>query len=166
MPLLHVLPPETNEASERCTLSLASCNLAALFRRFGLLLLLALVPVVLALEFLDAAGGVHELHLAGEEWVARGTDFDGDVFLGAAGDELVAAAAGDGALFVFRVDVLLHGLARIPGILGREIQLYREVSHRSKARRPIAARGLAGCDRERDAPSRQSDPGRGRDLFV
>src|SRR5436309_14146381 len=50
---------------------------------------LALVPVVLALELLDPAGGVHELHLAGEEGVAGRADLDRDVLARAAGDELV-----------------------------------------------------------------------------
>src|SRR4051794_12118569 len=58
--------------------------------------LLAVAPVVLLLELLDAAGGVDELHLAGEERVARRADFDGNVLAGAARGELVAAAAGDG----------------------------------------------------------------------
>src|SRR5438270_5247759 len=53
-------------------------------RSFGsdLARLLAVGPVVLALELLDAAGRVHELHLAGEEGVTRRADFDGDVLLG------------------------------------------------------------------------------------
>src|SRR5437764_1864868 len=80
-----------------------------LFRRFGLLLLLALVPVVLLLELLDAAGGVHELHLTGEERVARRADFDGDVLLGAARGELVAAPAGDGRFHVLGVNAFFHG---------------------------------------------------------
>src|SRR5262245_40339278 len=44
-----------------------------------LALALALVPVVLLLELLDAAGGIDELHLAREERVAGGADFDRDV---------------------------------------------------------------------------------------
>src|SRR4051794_27071996 len=58
--------------------------------------LAALVPVVLALEFLHPAGGVHVLHLAGEEGVAGRADLDGYVLLGAARDELVAATARHG----------------------------------------------------------------------
>ena len=65
-------------------------------------------PVVLLLEFLDAAGGVDELHLAGEERMARRADFDRDILLGAARLKLVAAPAGDGALFVFGVNAFLH----------------------------------------------------------
>src|SRR5207245_2166394 len=83
-----------------------------LFRRFGgsgFAGLLALVPVVLLLELLNAAGGINELHLAGEEGVAGRADFDGDVLLGAARLELVAAAAGDGRVFVFGVNAGLHG---------------------------------------------------------
>src|SRR5262249_38104121 len=69
---------------------------------------LALVPVVLLLELLDAAGGVHELHLAGEEGVAGRADFHRDVLARAAGGELVAAAAGHGRLFVLGVNALFH----------------------------------------------------------
>src|SRR6266852_1752853 len=78
----------------------------------GLLGLLALVPVVLFLELLDAARGVNELHLAGEERMAHRTDFGVDVLLGAARGKLVAAAARDGRFFVFGVDVFFHGIAR------------------------------------------------------
>src|SRR5437588_8177436 len=86
-------------------------RLLLLFR--GLALgLFAIAPVVLLLELLDAAGRVDELHLAGEERVARRTDFDGDVLLGAARDELVAATARDGRLNVFGVDAGLHGNLR------------------------------------------------------
>src|SRR5262249_25995229 len=70
--------------------------------------LLALVPVVLALELLDAAGGVHELHLAGEERVADRADFDVDILACAAGHELVAATAGHGRFHVFRVNAFFH----------------------------------------------------------
>src|SRR6516165_9561303 len=71
--------------------------------------LLALVPVVLALELLDPAGGVDVLHLAREEGMASGTDFHGDILPGAARDELVAAAAGHRPLFVFRMNLVFHG---------------------------------------------------------
>src|SRR5579872_3674822 len=89
---------------------------APLLRRLGLggrlgTLFLALVPVVLALELLDPAGGVHVLHLAGEERVAGRADFDGDVLLRAARDELVAAAAGHGRLDVLGMNPGFHGNA-------------------------------------------------------
>src|ERR1700756_379259 len=80
-----------------------------LLRRLDGLALLALVPVVLALELLDAAGGVHVLHLAGEEGVAGRADFDGDVLLRAARGEAVAAAADDRRLDVFGMNAGLHG---------------------------------------------------------
>ena len=79
---------------------------------FGFAGLLAFVPVVLLLEFLDAARRVNELHLAGEERMARRADFDGDVLARAARGELVAAAAGDDDFFVFGVNVFFHGIAR------------------------------------------------------
>jgi hypothetical protein len=79
--------------------------------RFGFAGLLAIRPVVLALEFLDAARRIDELHLAGEERMARRANFGVDVLLGAARGELVATTAGDGGFFVFRVDVFFHGFA-------------------------------------------------------
>src|SRR5476651_1299425 len=78
----------------------------------GLAGFLALVPVVLLLELLDAARAIDELHLAGEERMARRANFGGDVLLGAARRELVAATAGDGGFFVFGMDVFFHGSAR------------------------------------------------------
>src|SRR5262249_28302760 len=89
-------------------------HLGALLRAFGLggllglAALLALVPVVLALALLHPAGGVDELHLAGEERVAGRADLDRDVLARAAGDELVAAAARHGRLFVLGVNAFLH----------------------------------------------------------
>src|SRR6185437_12821259 len=74
--------------------------------------LLAFVPVVFALELLDAAGRIQILHLAGEERMAGRADFDRDVFLGAAGDELVAAATGHGGFGVFGMDTRLHDVLR------------------------------------------------------
>src|SRR5262249_48770858 len=71
--------------------------------------LLAVAPVVLLLEPLHPAGGVHELHLAGEERVTGRADLDGDVLARAAGGELVATAAGHSGLDVFGVDVGFHG---------------------------------------------------------
>src|SRR5438876_10006481 len=71
-------------------------------------LLFALVPVVFTLELLDAAGGVHVLHLAREERMTGRADFDGDVLLGAARNELIAATAGHGGFFVFGVNTLFH----------------------------------------------------------
>ena len=75
-------------------------------RGFGFL---AAGPVVLLLELFDAARRVDELHLAGEERMARGADFDRNILLGAARHEAVAAAADDFALFVFRMDAFFHG---------------------------------------------------------
>src|SRR5262249_34147747 len=71
-------------------------------------LLLALVPVVLLLELLDAARRVDVLHLPGEERVARRADFHRDVLARAAGHELVAAAARDCRLDVLRMNPRFH----------------------------------------------------------
>src|SRR5947208_15799729 len=70
--------------------------------------LLAIGPVVLALELLDAAGRVDELHLAGEERMTRRADFDGDLLARAARRELVAATADDGCLVIFRMNARFH----------------------------------------------------------
>src|SRR5215471_12153722 len=75
----------------------------------GLAGLLALVPVVLLLELLHAAGGVEELHLAGEERMTGRADVHRDVLAGAAGGELVAARARDGGLLVLGMDAVFHG---------------------------------------------------------
>src|SRR5579884_1403072 len=77
-------------------------------RGLGLAGLLAVGPVVLALELLDAARGVDVLHLAGEERVAGRANFHRDVLPGAARRELVAAAADHGGLDVFRMNAFLH----------------------------------------------------------
>ena len=79
-----------------------------LFGGVGFACLLALVPVVFALELLDAAGRIDVLHLAGEERMAGRADFDRDVLFGAARDEFIAAATGDGGLDVFGMDAGLH----------------------------------------------------------
>jgi hypothetical protein len=71
--------------------------------------LFAFVPVVLLLEFFDTARGVHELHLAGEERMAHGADFDRNILLGRPRGELVATTAGNGSVFVFGVNVFFHG---------------------------------------------------------
>src|SRR5438309_213280 len=81
------------------------------FGGFGALLL-ALVPVVLALELFNAPGSVDVLHLAGKERVASRADFDRDVFARAACDKLVAATANDGRLNVFGVNAGFHGKPR------------------------------------------------------
>jgi hypothetical protein len=79
-------------------------NLGFLARRFPLV-----GPVlVLLLEFLHAAGRIHELHFAGEERVARRADFDVDVFLGAARLKLVATAADHVGFIILGVTVFFH----------------------------------------------------------
>src|SRR5450759_515722 len=64
---------------------------------------------VLAAETLDAAGGVHELLLAGKEGVAGGANFYADVALvGGTGDECVAAGAMHADLTVVGMDGCFH----------------------------------------------------------
>src|SRR5687767_14971924 len=59
-------------------------------------------------EAFDAAGGVDEFLLAGEEGVAGGADVDVDLGGGAAGLEGVAAGAVDGTGLVAGVDLGFH----------------------------------------------------------
>src|SRR5271156_3995025 len=76
----------------------------------------------LAAEALDAAGGVDQLLLAGEEGVAGGADFENDVALvRGAGGGAVAAGALDRDFVVLRMNSLFrHGdfpfLARISSV--------------------------------------------------
>src|SRR5271154_687698 len=78
----------------------------------------------LAAEALDAACGVDQLLLAGEEGVAGGADFENDVALvRGAGGEAVAAGALDRDFVVLRMNSLFrHGdfpfLARICSVSG------------------------------------------------
>src|SRR5258708_6402294 len=87
----NLRPIEKAKGSAR--LPFASHRGTELFDFFGRLghfdRLAAVGPVVLLGELFDAARGVHVLHLAGEERVAGGADFDRDVLLGAARGELV-----------------------------------------------------------------------------
>ena len=64
---------------------------------------------VLAAEALDAAGGVHELLLAGKEGMAGGADFHADVALvGGACDKSVAARAMHADLTVVGMNGCFH----------------------------------------------------------
>src|SRR5207253_9185573 len=64
---------------------------------------------VLAAEALDAAGGVHELLLAGKERMASGTDFHADVALvGGPGDKCVTAGAMHANFVVAGMDGCFH----------------------------------------------------------
>jgi len=83
-------------------------------RLLGFALLLS--PAVLALELLDPSGGVHKLHLPGEERVTGRTDFDVDLGTGAAGCEGVPATAHHRRLPVIGMNVFLHVQPpRLPG---------------------------------------------------
>lgn len=64
---------------------------------------------VFAAETLDAAGGVHKFLLAGEKWMARGTDFHADVALmGRAGNKGVPAGAMDANFVIVRMNSCFH----------------------------------------------------------
>jgi hypothetical protein len=74
------------------------------------LLLLAVIGFFVPFaEALDASGGIDDLLLPREERVAVGADFDVEFFLGRTGLDHVAAKAGDGAVHVFGMYILLHG---------------------------------------------------------
>ncbi len=61
------------------------------------------------LEFVDAAGGVDQLLLAGVEWVAVGADFNGNILYGRVSRKGgVAAVAVNGCLEDLRVDSGFH----------------------------------------------------------
>src|SRR5450755_3902435 len=64
---------------------------------------------VLATEALDAASGIHELLLAGEEGVAGGADVYADVaFMGGPGDKRIAASAVHTDFRVIGMDRCFH----------------------------------------------------------
>ena len=60
------------------------------------------------LEFVHAAGGVHELLLAGVERVAHVANAHDDHGLGGAGLDLIAAGATDFRVHIFRMNGRLH----------------------------------------------------------
>jgi hypothetical protein len=80
--------------------------LFVLGRRF--FVFLAITPVVLALEAFYPTGGVHVLHLAGEEGVTGGADFHMDLPFGAAGLEGIATAARHRSFYIFGMDIWFH----------------------------------------------------------
>jgi hypothetical protein len=65
---------------------------------------------VLAAEALDAAGGIHQLLLSGEEWMAVGADFNADVaFIGRAGCKGVTARTVHTYFVIIRMNSCFHG---------------------------------------------------------
>jgi len=65
------------------------------------------------LELVHAAGGVHELLLAGIERVAHVADADDDGLLGGTGLNHVATGATDLGVHIFRMNVRLHKIGRL-----------------------------------------------------
>ena len=59
-------------------------------------------------EAINTSTGVNQLLLAGIERVALGADLNGDVLLGGAGLDDVAAGASDGGLLVIGMDSFFH----------------------------------------------------------
>jgi hypothetical protein len=65
---------------------------------------------VLAAEALDAAGGIHQLLLSGEEWMAVGADFNADVALmGRTGCKGVTARTVHTYFVIIRMNGCFHG---------------------------------------------------------
>jgi hypothetical protein len=67
-----------------------------------------LFNIVFLPEPFDAAGGVDEFLLAGEEGVAGGTNFYLDVLERGTGFNYIPAGAGNGGRLVFGVYLLFH----------------------------------------------------------
>src|SRR5690349_11862756 len=86
------------------------------------------LPRVLLAELLDAAGGVHELLLAGVERVALRAHFNLELVASkrGAGVPLVAAAAGDGDGAVFGVNLRFH-VASVPMGSDRKARIIRNL---------------------------------------
>ena len=67
-----------------------------------------LLDAVLLVELINTAAGVDQLLLAGVEGVALRADLDGDVLLGGAGLDDLAAGAADGRALVIGMDSFFH----------------------------------------------------------
>jgi len=103
-------PRDCDRRGRECGNRQSKSKIANLLGSCGGTLLLALVPVVFALELFNAASGVDVLHFAGKEGMAGGTDFDRNVFARAARHEFVATATGYGSFHVFGVNAGFHGI--------------------------------------------------------
>ena len=66
-----------------------------------------LASVETLVEALDASAGIDQLLLAREERVALRADFNLDILFGRQNLDHVAAVAGDGGLFAYRMDAFL-----------------------------------------------------------
>lgn len=73
---------------------------------------LAIRPLELLVELVDAAGRIHELHGTGEERVALRADFDRDLGLGASCRKAITTAASYLAFLVLRMNCVFHGTCR------------------------------------------------------
>ena len=61
-----------------------------------------------AVEAVNAPAGIDQLLPAGEERVALRADFNADILLGGAGMDHLAAGAGDGRIFISRMNTVFH----------------------------------------------------------
>jgi hypothetical protein len=73
-----------------------------------LLLLVVLGAGITLAEALDATGSINNLLLSREEGMAVGADFDVELVFGRPGIDHIAAQAGDRAVDVIRMNVVLH----------------------------------------------------------
>src|SRR2546430_5571718 len=86
-----------------------STRSATLFLRSALRSHRRLLPLRVALlEAVDAAGGVDQLLLAGEEGVALRADLEAQLLAGGAGGPGLAAGAVDRNVLIFRMNLWLH----------------------------------------------------------
>src|SRR5208283_5400460 len=108
---------------------------------------------VFFLEAVDAAFGIDQLLLAGEERMAAGADFHADIALmRGARLELVAAGANHIHFFVSRVDSRFHGVART--FLGK-FNITTRAQRRKKEREEKTRKGKA----KKPRPSAQGSSG-------
>ena len=66
------------------------------------------LTAVFLVEALNAAGAVNQLLLAGVEGVAFGADINGEIALGGAGLDDIAASAFNGTNWIIRMSIFFH----------------------------------------------------------
>jgi hypothetical protein len=89
----------------------APSRIGGLLLADGLNLIFAANGFVFLLEAVNATGGIDQLLLTGEEWVAAGADFHADVaFVRGTRLEVVAAGADDADFVVSGVNSSLHDI--------------------------------------------------------
>ena len=72
---------------------------------------------VFILEAFHAAGRIHNLLLPRDKWMALGTNFYFNIFLGGPGFNNITTHAGNGRFLIFRMNTFFHGLSCPPEFL-------------------------------------------------